>query len=309
MCNKYDMANAVIKHCDEDHGIVFNKKPSKNENKFSIIYDYSVSSISKNSNISNSLHSLERITNNKSFKIFDNMSHPKCYYKSSLENLKKNKEQKNDNKYSDETKTEEVKKKNKTTEIFNDTYEVIAPEGRGKFIKFIGENYVYVMLENGTYNCYPVELLKLNCSYLKKNKIYNLCYNYKDIALRHTRNVLKLKNNSLDKNEDILNKEKKSSDDFLHFPEEMDYLRYYIIKNDIEDENASENEYLTHTIVKKMKPKDNENDKNYLHDPIIPIKKNVTIKKMNNEYKIEKTSSYIPVDYINFDNENCNTCC
>ncbi|CRH03803.1 conserved Plasmodium protein, unknown function [Plasmodium relictum] len=308
MCNKNDIANAVMKYCDEDHGIVFNKHRSRNENKFSTIYDYSISSISTNSNVSNCSHDLKSVTG-KSIKSFDSVSQPKCYYRSSLENLHRNKEQKNDKTYTNKTKIDVEIKNNKTSEMSDDTHEIIAPEGKGKFIKFIGENYVYVLLENGTYNCYPIELLKLNRSYLKKNTMYNLSYNYKDMTLSHTRNILKSKNNPSYENENTLNEENRKSDEFLCFPEEMDYLKHYIIKNDIEDANVSEKDYAVHMFVKNRQSNDTEHDKNYLHDPIVPIKKNFTVKTLNNEYKIENTSSYIPIDYMNFDNENCNICC
>ncbi|SCP02607.1 conserved Plasmodium protein, unknown function [Plasmodium malariae] len=309
MCNKNDMARAVMKYCDEDHGIVFNKHPARNENKFGKIYDFSVSELSKITNVSNSSDDSKKMMKQKSHNSFDRIVQSKCFYKSkiSFKDLQKVGGQKNaKTRFNKIQRDNEGEKENDPiSEIINDMCEIIAPEGKGKFLKFIGENY-------GTYNCYPIELLKLNRSYLKKNSLYNFSFNYKDIALNHTRNVLKSKNNALQKDV-ILTEKNKQSDQFHYFSKDMDYLKDYIIndsKNNTGEEINSLKEDFVHLSMKSAQRKRDECDKIYPQGhKNIGIKENVKVITLNNIYKMESANSYIPIDYtVSGDEKFCIYC-
>ncbi|GAW82887.1 hypothetical protein, conserved [Plasmodium gonderi] len=292
MCNKNDMAEAVIKYCDEEHGIVFNRHPAKNENKFGVIYDYIATSQSNISSVSNSSNDLKESIKQGSYGEVESVVKSKCFYKNkkSMENLQRDKEPSSYISYDikKEVKARAVKGSDPISEMLDDMCEIIAPEGKGKFLKFIGENYVYVLLENGTYNCYPINMLTLNRSYLKTNAMYNLRFNYRDISLNHTRNILKGQTAlSQSSTETILNKQKKNSDEFISFPEQMNYIRDYIIKNDNDEESVSLRNYLIHLPLNNKESKSAKNYIDHLPGHHNLVKKRVIVKSLNNIYKVE----------------------
>ncbi|KJP89002.1 hypothetical protein AK88_01294 [Plasmodium fragile] len=285
LCNKNDMAEAVVKYCDEDRGIVFNRHPARNENKFGAIYDYAASTQSKVSSATSSLHDLKGSMekgSNGSNRSCISIVQSKCFYKSksSLESLQTDKHPNSYISYGSKQEVQDgvVQTNDPISDVLDDMCEIVAPEGKGKFLKFIGENYVYVLLENGTYNCYPMDLLKLNRSYLKTNAMYNLRMNYKDRALNHTRNVLKDKIASLQRKETPLNENKGTSDEFVAFPAHMDHLRDYIMKNDLEQENAS---------FKNEEAGAGEPDRSHIPGHHNLAMKTVKVKSLNSRYTLE----------------------
>ncbi|SBT78736.1 conserved Plasmodium protein, unknown function [Plasmodium ovale] len=314
MCDKNDMANVVLKYCDEERGVVFNRHPAKNEVKLGIINDYSSPSQSKISNVSDISKDLKNIIKQKSCQSVDSSVRSICFYKSKsvLESLQKSKEETRDKKIGrqNQREYEATKETDAISEIIDDMCEIVAPEGKGKFLKFIGENYVYVLLENGTYNCYPIELLKLNRSYIKKNSMYIFKNSCKDVALNHTRNILKAKNYPLHMEEDVLNKKKKKSDEFFCFPEDMNHLKDYIVKNDASNENIPVQGCLTRLSLKNMQGTISQQDRNYLqgyHQNL--LKKRVQVKALNNRYRMVNSSSYVPIDYAISNDVKYHACC
>ncbi|SBT44938.1 hypothetical protein POVWA2_049700 [Plasmodium ovale wallikeri] len=286
MCDKNDMANVVLKYCDEERGVVFNRHPAKNEVKLGIINDYSSPSQSKISNVSDISKDLKNIIKQKSCQSVDSSVRSICFYKSKsvLESLQKSKEETRDKKIGrqNQREYEATKETDAISEIIDDMCEIVAPEGKGKFLKFIGENYVYVLLENGTYNCYPIELLKLNRSYIKKNSMYIFKNSCKDVALNHTRNILK----------------------------DMNHLKDYIVKNDASNENIPVQGCLTRLSLKNMQGTISQQDRNYLqgyHQNL--LKKRVQVKALNNRYRMVNSSSYVPIDYAISNDVKYHACC
>ncbi|SOV25072.1 conserved Plasmodium protein, unknown function [Plasmodium sp. DRC-Itaito] len=308
LCGKHDMVNAVIKYCDEDHGIVFNKHPARNEKKFGTIYDYGVSSkfrgcenIEKLQN-SNVFHKEKNISNNlndivlKNSKCVDDIPRVKCYGKEeiSLEGLEEKTIEKTVKSYYNRKKTKTNllnKQDNAISEILDDICEVIAPEGKGKFLKFIGENYVYILLENGTYHCYPLHLLKLNRSFLKNNSMFTLKFDYKDMALKHARNLIKSKNKKIYKRPNLITEDNMFHDNFVDFPKEFDYLKDYIIKNDNKYLTSCLKENMVHSVLDHGKCSYNKEILDCLQNCNDVIKQNVKIKTLNNIYKLENSKN------------------
>ncbi|GAB68365.1 hypothetical protein PCYB_132400 [Plasmodium cynomolgi strain B] len=352
LCNKNDMAEAVMKYCDEDRGIVFNRHPARNENKFGAIYDYAASSKSKMPSAMSSSHDLkgpiEKGSNrsngrsqssrsNRSNRSRHSIVQSKCFYKSksSLESVKIDKQPSSYIPCGSKQEVPDgvVQTNDPISDVLDDMCEIVAPEGRGKFLKFIGENYVYVLLENGTYNCYPMDLLKLNRSYLKTNAMYNLRLNYKDRALNHTRNVLKDKIASLQRKESLLNEQKGTSDEFVAFPAHMDHLRDYIMKNDSEKENVPLRNYLEnhleshldnhleshlvnhlekHVMRLPLKNEESgvgEHDRSHIPEHHNLAKKTVKVKSLNSRYTLEGSKWYAPTDLKIASEESCSACC
>ncbi|CAG9475629.1 conserved Plasmodium protein, unknown function [Plasmodium vivax] len=321
LCNKNDMAEAVMKYCDEDRGIVFNRHPARNENKFGAIYDYAASSQSKISSATSSSHdlkgSIERGSDVSNGSDGSNRSsrsivQSKCFYKSksSLESVQRDKQPSS---YISRGSKEEVQEgvvqsNDPISDVLDDMCEIVAPEGKGKFLKFIGENYVYVLLENGTYNCYPLDLLKLNRSYLKTNAMFNLRLNYKDRALNHTRNVFKDKIASLQRKETPLNAQKGTSNEFVAFPAHMDHLRDYIMKNDSEEEKVFSRNYLENHLENEESC-GGEHHRSYIPGHHNLAKKTVNVKSLNSRYTLEGSKWYAPTDLKIASEENCTACC
>ncbi|EUD66482.1 hypothetical protein C922_03116 [Plasmodium inui San Antonio 1] len=328
LCNKNDMAEAIMKYCDEDRGIVFNRHPARNENKFGAIYDYTASSQSKISSATSSSHDLKGSIekgSNRSNRSRHSIVQSKCFYKSKS-SLESQHIDKHPSSYISCGSKKQVKDgvahtNDPISDVLDDMCEIVAPEGKGKFLKFIGENYVYVLLENGTYNCYPMDLLKLNRSYLKTNAIYNLRLNYKDRALNHTRNVLKDKIASLQRKGTPLNEQKGTSDEFVAFPAHMNHLRDYIMKNDSEKENAPLRNYLENHLgnhlehhVMRLPLKNEESgggvpDRSHIYGNHNLAKKTVKVKSLNSRYTLEGSKWYAPTDLKIASEESCTACC
>ncbi|ANQ06533.1 Uncharacterized protein PCOAH_00007870 [Plasmodium coatneyi] len=307
LCNKNDMAAAVMKYCDEDRGIVFNKHPARNENKFGAIYDYAASSKSKISSATSSSHHLKGSIeggSNGSSRSRHSIVQSKCFYKSksSLESLKIDKHPSSYISCGSKQKVQNrvARTNDPISDVLDDMCEIVAPEGKGKFLKFIGENYVYVLLENGTYNCYPMDLLKLNRSYLKTNAMYNLRLNYKDRALNHTRNVLKGKIASLQRKETPLNEQKGTFYEFVSFPAHMDHLRDYIMQNDSEEENVP---------LKNEESGGGEPDRRHIPGHHNLAEKTVKVRSLNSRYTLEGSKWNAPTDLKIASEESCTAFC
>ncbi|CAA9986853.1 conserved Plasmodium protein, unknown function [Plasmodium knowlesi strain H] len=323
LCNKDDMAEAMMKYCDEDRGIVFNRHPARNEKKFGAIYDYSASSQSKISSATSSSHDLKGSIEkgiNQSNRSRQSIVQSKCFYKSksSLESLQIDKHPSSYIPSSRKQKVQDivVQRNDPISDVLDDMCEIVAPEGKGKFLKFIGENYVYVLLENGTYNCYPMDLLKLNRSYLKTNAMYNIRLNYKDRALNHTRNVLKGKNASLQRKETPLNEQRGFSNEFVAFPAHANHLRDYIVKNDLEEENIPLRNYLENHLESHVMrlPLNNyesggdEPDRSHVTGHHNLAKKIVKIRSLNSRYTLEGSTWNAPM-YLKIAGEESSTPC
>ncbi|ETB59799.1 hypothetical protein YYC_03187 [Plasmodium yoelii 17X] len=325
MCDKNNIANVIQKYCDDDHGVVLNNHPAKNEEKFGSIYDYAISSQSKKSDIPNALSvssistvsigttPSKKATHQNSSQSIDSSIRSICFYKNtkSSESVQTVKDKIDVKVCSPQNKNKNkkpIKEDDEISKIIDSMCEIMAPEGKGKFLKFIGGNYVYVLLENGTYNCYPIEMLKLNRGYLKTNAMYNTRFNCKDIALNHTRNILKQKGDPMNKQENDLNR-RITNDEFLDFSNKMNYIKDYIVKNDTNNESIPIKDYLIKEAVDNSDQKCGENNNSYLLGHHNLVKENVKVKSLNNQYKIEGHNSYIPVDYKIESSEKCSLYC
>lgn len=316
LSNKTDMANAVELYCDEERGIVFNKHPASNEEKFGDIYEYAVSaahippvSASTNDSLASLISSVKLSSNGvrtefeKAFKNLNNSFDTNSEYEQGTSFLKKEtkeiltkiqSEENDANKINHEeqsTKTQEHIPST-TTENLDHLYDIIAPEGRGKFQKFVGNDFVYVLLEDGTHHCYPFHLVKYNREYLKKKPLYTLNYNYKNLALKHTQNILKANKNFTSQMNHPISAQTKPSDEFIEFPENFSYLKDHIKCTDSTDNSHSRN-YLIHLKTKQEIKKSDDAEEKYIDDPTCaPIKKNIHVSNVNNVYQIEKIENY-----------------
>ncbi|VWU51339.1 conserved protein, unknown function [Hepatocystis sp. ex Piliocolobus tephrosceles] len=353
LCNKNDMVDAVLKYCDDENGVIFNKHPAKNENKFSDIFHYSDLSESNISNTTNSLNlldyekSLQSLTNSieeKYKKSNQNSVRSIAYFSSKNfeETLPKNdKETDNYKSYSLHKIHDEPKKNNKLTreeilnkvkesmrqieslkgkeymkkvdsiyDIIDSVCDVIVPEGRAMLLN-ISENYGYILLEDGTYNFYPLEMININPAYLKKNPLLNLNYSYKDIMLNHTKNITELKfKNAYSNNSKLKNNvnEKKLDDKFLNFSNKLSHLKDYIIKNEKGDNTIDIDNYLVREDFDKDQAKDNELDKNGLRRNQYMLRKGVKLNQLNTVYKIESVAPYVLSDPVNEADEKVYCC-
>ncbi|CAD2090076.1 conserved Plasmodium protein, unknown function [Plasmodium vinckei lentum] len=323
MCDKNNIANVIQKYCDDDHGVVLNSHPAKNEEKFGSIYDYAISSQSKKSetqnassissvsNVSISIPSSKKVTHQNSSKSIDGSIRSICFYKNtkSQESMQTIKDEIDVKVCKSQNKNKKsIKEDDEISKIIDSMCEIMAPEGKGKFLKFIGGNYVYVLLENGTYNCYPIEMLKLNRGYLKTNAMYNTRFNCKDVALNHTRNILKQKGDPMNKQENDLNR-RITNDEFFDFSNKMSYIKDYIVKNDTNNESIPIKNYLIKQVVDNSDQKYEENNNSHLMGYHNLVKEDVKVKSLNNQYKIEGFNPYTPVDYKIESSEKCSLYC
>lgn len=322
--NKDDIADLVEKYVDEENGVVLNKHPATNEDAFSNIYDFKASTAAAAAR--QSVYSVASSTSPefpvKSTKHFCNdLNKPTSHYldncnisnglisdykeNMSLKNIAKETVYGIQSKEDDGNETynaAQIRKNQETArtgtaESLNHLYNIIAPEGRGMLQKFIGDDFVYVILEDGTHNCYPINLVKYNRDYLKKNPLLTLNYNYMDVALQHTQNILKGKKTApLCTTEVNEATETKHSYEFIDFPENLSYLKEYLKCSDQrEDKNG-----IYHSVHLKTKEKTTGCNDSKIVDVEDSngqqIKENIFVSSLKNMYQIEKIKSYRVLD-------------
>lgn len=341
---KEDMADAIDQNCDENRGIVFNRHPATDESKFSSIYDYSTASVEKislsaladaitashssiDSTTSDSLVNLSMESLSERFSktisnSFNNMSQrnngSECEYTGKEEFLKNRSRQFSKKNVSQEevlsTKSiteqiENVPERAVSVDSTDNTCDVIVPEGKGKFQNFAGEDYVYVLLKNGTRHYYPMNLVKYNRAYLKNNPLFTLNYNYKDKALKHTQNILKANKSNMWKADKKEKKETTVAYEFIDFPEEAKHLKEHLTVNDATKINHNEN-YLIHLKTKQQSEKCNGLGEKFVDDPTCnPIKKNIHVRDVTNSYQLQKISSYKMINEEVIDENSTNIMC
>ncbi|VWU52999.1 conserved protein, unknown function, partial [Hepatocystis sp. ex Piliocolobus tephrosceles] len=145
-------------------------------------------------------------------------------------------------------------------------------------------------------------MIKLNPGYVKKNPLFNLNYSYKDIMLNHTKNITELKFKNVYNNNDTLKNnanEMKVDDKFLNFSNKLSHLKDYIIKNEANDNTRNVDNYLVREDLNKDQVKDVELDKNDLQKNQYLLRKDVKLNQLNNVYKIEGVTPYVPLGPIN----------
>lgn len=322
MNNKDDIADLVEKYVDEENGVVLNKHPATNEDKFSHIYDFKASSAVASQSVFPvaSSTSPEYPVGNTKYSCND-MSKPTFHYLDHLNisngfisDYKENTSLKNDTKetvYRIRSKEDaasgtytaaQIRKNQETVRTtsvgsLNHLYNIIAPEGKGMLQKFIGDDFVYVILEDGTHNCYPINLVKYNRDYFKKNPLLALNYNYVDVALQHTQNILKGKKNAILCTTEVAEAtETKPSYEFIDFPENLSYLKEYLKCSDREEDKN----HMYHSVHLKTKEKAtgcNDSEIAHVEDSNCQqIKENVFVSNLKNMYQIEKIKSYRILD-------------
>lgn len=319
--NKDDIADLVEQYVDEECGVVLNKHPATNEDKFSNIYDFKASAAAPQSvsPVASSTSSEFLVESTKVLCNDLNKSTSHCLGNLNISNglqfdHKEKASLKNDTKetvYRIHSKeddvdgtfnTAQIRKDQETLrtitgESLNHLYNIIAPEGRGILQKFIGDDFVYVILEDGTHNCYPINLVKYNRAYLKKNPLLTLNYNYKDVALQHTQNILKGKKSvPLCKTEGIEATETKPSYEFIDFPEDLSYLKEYLKCSD-QDEDKNHTYHSVHLKTKQKTTGYNDSQIAYVEDSnYLQNKENIFVSNLKNMYQIEKIKSYKVLD-------------
>lgn len=324
LSDKHDMANAVEKYCDDISGIVFNKHPATNEKKFSDILDYAASTygnskISASSFVYNGLNTLETLSddNNKEYKSFNNCNISESSYKPAKCVLRSDKSNKSCTNSFEQSMKKKSYNHNKKCTIFNNNeensnYELITPEGPGTFLKFIGENYVYIQIKDGGKHCFPLELIEYNINYLKKHPLHPINLNYKNMALNHTINILNGKNTDINQIKMGPSKDPKDTNDqFVNFNDEMQYLKYVIPQNEPKEKNEKK-DYQIHLFAKQMELEYPTKDiLSRMHPSCNAIKKNIYVHSLKNEYKLQKVTPYdligegVLVDDENSQNKLC----
>lgn len=300
LSDKSDMAEAVEKYCDNTSGIVFNKHPATNEKVFGNLVDYAASAnpTSLASFVSNGIHSFEKLTNEIGNKIKSSCNTSESSYKpvncvcrsdrevnmsaASIEKLMGN------------PKHNAAKRNRLSNENTEDAdYELLTPEGPGTFLKFIGENYLYVQTKNGKKHCFPLSLIEYNRAYLKKHPLYSINLNYKNLALNHTINILNGKNTNTDLIKTDPTKPSNSKNQFISFEKNMEYLKNWIKQEELDEEETIEKDYQIHLYAKEKELKDHTEGILSIKDPSCnPIKKNIYVHSVMNEYKLQKVTPY-----------------
>lgn len=303
LSDKHDMAEAVEKYCDETSGIVFNKHPATNEKVFGDLIDYATSVNSGSTNtsassfVSSKLNSIEKLLNETGKKIKSTSSVSESSYKPVKCVCRSDKEIKMST-ASIEKSMKRTNNKNQKNIMSdrneeNSEYELITPEGPGTFLKFVGENYLYIQLKDGSRHCFPLQLIQYNKSYLKKHPLYSINLNYKNMALNHTINILNGKNTDSDRIKMRPTKPSTGKDKFVSFENQMGYLKRIIKQDEPFEEDTQEKDYQIHLFAKSKESKKYPEGMLSTKDPSCnPIKKNIYVHSLRNEYKLQEVTPY-----------------
>lgn len=302
LSHKHDMAEAVEKYCDETSGIVFNKHPATNEEVFGDLIDYATSANSASSNtsssfISSKLNSMENVLNETGKRIKSSRNVSESSYKPVKCVCKSDKEIKMSTASIEKSMKRTNNKNQRNTISCNNEedseYELITPEGPGTFLKFVGENYLYIQVKDGSRHCFPLQLIQYNKSYLKKHPLYSINLNYKNMALNHTINILNGKNTNTDLIKIGPTKPSTEKDKFVSFENQMGYLKRIIKQDEPVEEETQEKDYQIHLFAKEKESKNHTEGMLSMKDPSCnPIKKNIYVHSLRNEYKLQKVTPY-----------------
>lgn len=350
LCGKEDMVDAVLKYCDDESGIIFNKHPAKNEDKFAEIFDYSAITQTKASNLMSTLnllgssqgisHSVDGKSDKDNQPTIRSVAYfsRKCSketsengkeagsYKSFYSLHKLDEEPARVNKIVTKEELEMVEEllknreslngidcvneKDAISDMLDSVCDVIVPDGKGKLMS-VAEEHGYILLENGTHNCYPLDMIKINPNHVKKTRLLNLNYDYKDVMLRHTRNITEQnyksvcnKNCNLAKNGIKI----KFEDKFLNFSNGMGYLKDYIMEKDSNGDTKHVDNYLVREPLDNSHVDDGEIDEDDLQRNEYLLKKRVKISDLNSVYKLEEIKPHMQADTIYEDKVNCFGC-